>query len=95
MRSASSSVMPQAWMKRQRPVDLAGDRLVALAGRGGPDEVLVPVVHRVQVGQAAAEVGPEHVHRGGRSWRTPGSCAAGRRPGPAGSASSELIMSPR
>jgi hypothetical protein len=49
----------------ERPVDLAGDRLVALAELGGAHEIAVPVVHRVQVGQAATEVGPQHVHRRG------------------------------
>ncbi len=52
--------------ERQRPVDLLRERLVALAGPGRRDEALVPVVHRVQVGHAATEVGAQHVHRAGR-----------------------------
>ena len=79
----------------ERPVDLAGDRLVALAGRGGPDEVLVPVVQAVQVGQAAGEVRPEHVHRGGRVGVRPDHALRVGDPGGLGSASSELIRSPR
>ena len=42
------------------PVDLAGDLLVALAGRRTLDEVLVPQVHRAQVGVAA---GRERAHQ--------------------------------
>ena len=50
----------------ERPVDLAGDRLVALAGRRGADEILVPVVQAGEVGETAGEVRAQHVHGGGR-----------------------------
>ena len=51
----------------QRPVDLARQPLVALPGRAGPDEVLVPGVHLVQVGVAAGGEGAAQVQRHGRA----------------------------
>ena len=53
--------------ERQRAVDLAGEPLVALPGRALGDEVLVPGVHLVQVGVAAAGERAAQVerHRGG------------------------------
>ena len=49
----------------QRLVDLAGELLVALAGRGRLHEVLVPGVHLAQVGVAAGGEGADQVERGG------------------------------
>ena len=49
----------------QRPVDLPGQPLVALPGRAGPDEVLVPGVDLVQVGVAAGGEGAALVQRHG------------------------------
>ena len=52
--------------ERQRPVDLAGELLVAPPGRAGGHEVLVPGVHLAQVGVAALGEGPAEVERDGR-----------------------------
>ncbi len=47
----------------QRTVDLGGQRLVTRAGRGGPHELAVPVVHQVQRGQPRRRQRPHQVHR--------------------------------
>ena len=47
----------------QAAVDLRGDALVALARAGAADEVHVPLVQAVQVGQAGAGDRPRQVHR--------------------------------
>ena len=52
--------------ERQRPLDLAGHQLVALADRRLADEVGVPGVHLAQVGVAAGDEGADQVERGGR-----------------------------
>ncbi|MGX1269451.1 hypothetical protein RKD18_002645 [Streptomyces phaeoluteigriseus] len=49
----------------ERLVDLAGQLLVALAGRGRLDEVLVPGVDLAQVGVTAGGEGADQVQRGG------------------------------
>ena len=49
----------------QRVVDLAGELLVALPGRGRLHEVLVPGVHLAQVGVAAGGEGAHQVQRRG------------------------------
>lgn len=49
----------------QRVVDLARQLLVALPGRGGLHEVLVPGVHLAQIGVAAGGEGAHQVERGG------------------------------
>ena len=49
----------------QRPVDLAGQLLVALADRRLADEVGVPGVHLAQVGVAAGDEGADQVQRRG------------------------------
>ena len=50
-------------MKRERPVDLAGDRLVAAALGARRDELLVPDVHLGEVGEAALGEGAQQVER--------------------------------
>ncbi len=50
----------------ERPVDLGGDGLVALALGAGCDELLGPGVHAGEVGETALGERPEQVQRGGR-----------------------------
>ena len=47
----------------ERPVDLGGQALVALAGGARGDELLVPGVHPGEVGEAALGEGPDEVQR--------------------------------
>ena len=47
----------------ERPVDVAGQPLVAAPTGTGPDEVGVPRVHLAQVGVAALQEGPAEVER--------------------------------
>ena len=56
-------VDPAGAHERQPAVDLAGQRLVAGAGRRGPDEFAVPVVHQVQRRQPRRGQRPHQVHR--------------------------------
>jgi hypothetical protein len=58
-------VGPAGLHEVQRLVDLARQLLVALPGRRGLHEVLVPGVHLAQVGVAAGGEGADQVERGG------------------------------
>ena len=58
-------VDPDGPHERQRPLDVPGDQLVPLPRRRPPDEVLVPGVHLVQVGEAAVGEAAQQVQRGG------------------------------
>ena len=49
--------------ERECAVDVASDPLVTLARRGAAYEVLVPVVHGTQVGEATSGVGTDEVER--------------------------------
>ena len=67
--------------ERQRPVDLAGELLVALPGRALRDEVLVPRVYLVQVGVATIGERPAEVQgarRGVVGAQQPGGVGAAR-----------------
>ena len=58
---------PAGVHERDGPVDLVGQLLVALPGRAGRHEVLVPGVDLAQVGVPAAGEGAAHVQRGRRA----------------------------
>ena len=56
-------VDPAGAHEAQRPVDLRGDQLVALALRAGGDELLVPHVDLAEIGEAALGEGAQQVER--------------------------------
>jgi hypothetical protein len=63
-RGISREVYTTRFHKRKRPLDLPGDRFVALALSAFGDELLVPHVDLVEVGEATFRESADQVQRG-------------------------------